>query len=312
MKRLGAMISVLILAGMLLSGCAPLVETDDALDIYASFYPIYALMDGLTEGIPDMTIHCLVQPQDGCLREYTLSDWDLYLLASSADGIIIGGRGLESFESTLFSWGEQGPAVSAILYNLELYNQDEGDATDEESSHFDGANPHLYMSLEGAMTMLESLEATLISLDPQYVHIYADNLMQTQNEISALQDRVKAVAEAISGEKVIVMNEALVYVAEDYQLEIDQIYPRESGEGLYDQALSECLETLSKSEARAILIERQAPQNFKASLENAGYTVVALDVLSDRQASEGFEGYLQAQQQNKDAICEAFGIIGIE
>lgn len=312
MKRLGAMISVLILAGMLLSGCAPLVETDDALDIYASFYPIYALMDGLTEGIPDMAIHCLVQPQDGCLREYTLSDWDLYLLASSADGIIIGGRGLESFESTLFSWGEQGPAVSAILYNLELYNQDEGDATDEESSHFDGANPHLYMSLEGAMTMLESLEATLISLDPQYAHIYADNLMQAQNEISALQDRVKAVAEAISGEKVIVMNEALVYVAEDYQLEIDQIYPRESGEGLYDQALSECLETLSKSEARAILIERQAPKNFKASLENAGYTVVALDVLSDRQASEGFEGYLQAQQQNKDAICEAFGIIGIE
>lgn len=312
MKQLSAMISVLILMGMLLSGCAPLMETDDALDIYTSFYPIYALMDGLTEGIPDMTIHCLVQPQDGCLREYALSDWDLYMLASSADGVIIGGRGLESFESTLFSWGEQGPAVSAILYNLELYNQDEGDATDEESSHFEGANPHLYMSLEGARTMLESLEATLISLDPQYAHIYADNLMRTQKDISALQDRVKVIAEAISGEKVVVMNEALVYVAEDYNLEIDQIYPRESGEGLYDQALSECLETLSLSEAKVILIEKQAPQNFKAALANAGYTVAALDVLSDHQASEGFEGYLQAQQQNMDAICKAFDIIGIE
>ena len=72
---------------------------------------------------------------------------------SGADLVVAGGRGLESFESTLQSLGASGPVVALTLYNTELYNQGRkrrgGD--DEESSHLDGPNPHLYMSIDGAV-----------------------------------------------------------------------------------------------------------------------------------------------------------------
>ena len=101
-----------------------------------------------------------MQPQDGCLRDYALSDWDLYLL-SGADMVIAGGRGLESFESTLQSLGASGPVVALTLYNTELYGQDEEAADGEENDHFTGANPHLYMGIDGAKYILEGAASAL-------------------------------------------------------------------------------------------------------------------------------------------------------
>ena len=83
--------------------------------VCATFPPFYALTALLTDGIDGLQLSCLVQPQDGCLRDYALSDWDLYTLAS-ADIIIAGGRGLESFESTLQSLGAAGPVAVSYTH----------------------------------------------------------------------------------------------------------------------------------------------------------------------------------------------------
>lgn len=304
MKRLWA--CFVAAAVVMLCSCSPLIEADDTIELYASFYPIYALLDKLAEDVPDMQLRCLVQPQDGCLRSYEISDWDLRLLDSSADAVIIGGRGLESFESMLFSWGDNGPAVSAVLYNLELYNQESEIQSDEEVSHLADANPHLYMSVDGAKSMIESMEASLIALDPQYAHIYSKNALEALDSLNRLKSDMLKTAGDISGNKVILMNEAMVYVAQDYGLDIDMWYDRESGVALYDSELSQCLSELEKSSAQVVLIERQAPDAFVDALEDAGYTVARIDILSDHKASDGFDGYLQAQKENAAAIRSAF------
>jgi len=299
------MLALVLVVCVLLCGCTPLVEDDEILEIYASFFPIYAFLDALTEDVPDINAHCLVQPQDGCLRDYQLSDWDLYLLASSADAMFMGGRGLESFEGTLFGWGEQGPVISAILYNLDLYNQDE-EAVGEDASHFDGPNPHLYMSVNGAKTMLESMEATIAAIDPGYAHLYSRNLEDAIKGVEELQTIIEETRRAVEGSPVIIMNEALYYVADDYGLEIDMVFERESGVALYDSELDACIETIEASVSKVILIEKQAPQVFVKALENAGYTVVRIDILSDHRESEGFGGYIEAQKNNAAAIRGAF------
>ena len=95
MRRILSIASIAIAAMLALSACAPLVpEEASEISVYATFYPLYALTDALMDGVPNASLHCLVQPQDGCLRSYTLSDWDAALLASSADAVIAGGRGL--------------------------------------------------------------------------------------------------------------------------------------------------------------------------------------------------------------------------
>lgn len=305
-RRIAAAIGLMLALALCLTGCRPLVEnTPEALSLYATFYPIYALTDAVAHGVPDMELHCLVQPQDGCLRNYQLSDWDLYLLAGGADAVVMGGRGLESFESALFSWGNRGPAVSAVLYNLELYNQMDA-ANGEQESHLSGANPHLYMSLEGAAQIVDSISATLISLDPDYGELYIQNAESARNQLHALLTDQRNALAPIAGKSVILMNEALVYTARDYGLETADWIDRESGEGMGDREIEALLARLSGSDARVILIERQAPQAFVEALERAGFAVARLDVMSTHREGEGFDRYLEIQRANAQSILAAF------
>ena len=300
-------IAALLLLALTLSGCRPLVENAPAhLTVYATFYPIYALTEAVTRGIPDLDLRCLVQPQDGCLRNYALSDWDIYLLAS-ADAVIAGGRGLEAFESTLFSLGEKGPAVSAVLYNLELYNRTRtSHAGSESESHLDGPNPHLYMSFDGAKQIVESAAAMLQTLDPGYAQEYADNVEAACQQLDELRERALGIIGDLSGNGVILMNETLAYVARDYGLDIAGQFDRESGVGLYDSELEECLDQLKAFDARVVLIERQAPAALVDALRENGYAVALIDILSTHRADEGFDGYVQAQLNNARAIRRAF------
>ena len=299
---------ILALLTMTLTGCGPLVTDEvETLSIYATFWPVYALTEAVTRGVPDVALRCLVQPQNGCLRTYQLSEWDAALLSSGADAVIMGGRGLESFESTLFGWGDAGPEVSAVLYNLELYNQDDSTQGDSEAeSHLHGANPHLYMSISGAKEIIESISAMMQTFDPRYADQYVSNAQSAAQRLDALLAETKGELNELAGKRVIVMNEALVYPALDYDLEVAGFIERESGENLAGQALEKCLELLSGMEAKVLLIERQAPGAFVDALEANGYAVARLDVLSTRREGEGFDDYIECLRGNAQAIRDAF------
>ena len=304
--RRRAVAALLALAALLLCGCRPVVPDEEKpISIYATVYPIYALTDAVMRDVPNAQLHCLVQPQDGCLRDYQLSDWDLALLDRSADAVIMGGRGLESFESALFAWGASGPAVSAVLYNLELYNQDQA-SQDGEESHLAGANPHLYMSIDGAKQIVESVGAMLVSLDPDYADRYARNVDSALEALDALKADALKTAGEVKGRRVILMSESLVYVARDYGLEIADWIDREPATGLYDDVLEDCLARLAEVDAQVVLIESQAPRRLVETLEAAGYAVARIDILSTHRENDGFDAYIRAQTANAESIRDAF------
>ena len=306
MRRAFTMALLLLVLACALSGCKPLVQEEAGpISIYATFYPMYALTDAVMQDVADASLHCLVQPQDGCLRAYQLSDWDAALLIRGADAVIAGGRGLESFESTLFSWGENGPAVSAVLYNLELYEPQQR-VDGEAHSHFQGPNPHLYMSLDGAAHIVESISATLVSLDPDYSEQYIRNSARTIEALRALLEASRNSLAAIAGRRVALMSEALIYVARDYELEVADWIERETGSAFGDNELTMWFERLDKADVNVVLIEKQAPQALVESLEAHGFTVALIDVLSTHVEGEGFDSYLEAQSNNAQAILEAF------
>ena len=306
MRRRFAIIALILIISVALSGCHRLVEPEyKSISVYATFWPVYALSNAVMKDVPDARLRLLVQPQDGCLRDYALSDWDAAILSRSADAVLMGGRGLESFESALFGWGESGPAVSAVLYNLELYN-DGARADAEQESHLIGPNPHLYMSLEGAQKIVESICATMQSLDPGYANLYIQNAQEAEARLDTLLSENRALLEDVEGEGVILMNEALIYVARDYGLEIADWIDRESGDALVENEQNALLERLSACGAKVILIERQAPQALTEALEAAGYAVARLDVLSAHREGEGFDAYIELQSANARAISEAF------
>ena len=289
-----------------LTGCRRIVEREnESISVYATFWPVYALTDAVMDGVPDIALKLMAQPQDGCLRSYQLSDWDAAILSAGADAVIMGGRGLESFESQLFGWGEASPAVSALLYNLELYNQDE-QAGGEAESHLKGANPHLYLSVEGAKQIVLSAAATMQSLDPKYANQYVQNADRALERLDALLAENRAALAAYENQPVVLMNEALVYLARDYGFVIADWIDRESGSALIGNELTACLERLGASGAKVVLIEKQAPQALVEALEAAGYAVARLDVMSAHRSDEGFDAYLAIQADNARALAAAF------
>ena len=309
--KLIALLLCMCLMTCALSGCGltgvkeEALPEAEALSVYATFYPIYALTALIADGVPELQINCLAQPMDGCLRNYSLSDWDLALLTRSADAVITGGRGLEAFESTLYALGEDGPAIVSVLYNLELMTAKPDNETDEES-HWTDENPHIYMAIDGAIAIAERIAANLTVLDPRYTDLYAKNLENAKNRLESLREEMHSLTGDLTGRKSIVMNEALVYAAQEYGIDIELCYARESGEALYDRGLEDCIEQLHSCDARVILMEKQAPEAFRRALEAAGFRVAALDVLSTRRASEGAEGYFEAQLANARMLAAAF------
>jgi len=301
------MLCLCVLAALLSSCAAPEPEPEAAqeLNIYASFYPLYALTEPLLKDVPDTKLHCLVQPQDGCLRNYWLSDWDLTLLMRSADMVVIGGSGLESFESTLYSLGESGPAVAAVLYNKELEDGIMPGGSDE-ANHWQDENPHLYMDPEGAIQITESIAAQLSVADPGNSELYMRNLDDAETRLRSVLEKNDRILKSFAGEKVILMSENAVYIARAHGLEIEFYAARESGEACFDAELEKLIGQLLECTSRVILIEEQAPERFCEALEAAGFHLVRLDTLSTRRAEEGFAGYLRALEENARRLEAAF------
>lgn len=277
----------------------------ESLRLYASFYPIYALTAMITKDIPDLYLNCLVQPQDGCLRAYDLSDWDFALLERSADAIIMGGEGLERFESLLYIMGEEGPAVCTVLDGVELTTQRGVNTLDDSESHWLDPNPHIYMKIDGALEILSRIAVNLSVMDPRYEKQYGENLTLAQENLEQLRASIHEISGDCAGTKVIVMSEALVYVAQEFDLDMAVCIDRESGEALSGNALEECLDWMEESEARLVLIEKQAPQALLEALKSSGYAVAAMDVLSTRSATEGAEGFIKAFEYNAEALAQA-------
>lgn len=306
-RRILALLICAALLMAMLSSCSneqPEAVDDGVLNIYTSFYPFYAITKTLSEGVADLNLSCLVQPQDGCLRDYQLSDWDLALLMRSADAVIIGGRGLESFESLLFSLGEDGPAVSAVLYNMDLSSY----STEEmaEDSHWNGENPHIFLKTDGARQIAERIAASLILYDPNNREIYKQNLVGFNNRLKSVGDEIQTLVDSLAGKQVIVLNEALIYTAEECELTIEKCLDRDSGEAYSDAELERCIEALQACEAQVILIEKQAPTAFCKALEEAGFSLARLDTLSTRHMNEGMDAYINALLSNVYATVAAF------
>ena len=293
---------------LLLTGCHPLVDDEEIphQTVYASFYPIYALSEMILKDVPEMELHQLVQPQNGCLRNYELSDWDLYQLAYNADAVIIGGRGLEQFASSLESMGSSGPALVQLFQNQTLDNN--GDtASDEDASHLADENPHLYLSVRALPEILEALCAYMTALDPAFGDVYASNLETALERVDALiAEYDDAMAHMDLRAPVALLNEALIYPANDLGLNVACRIDRESATELAGTEWTDALSAMQAVGAQIALIEKQAPDALIRKLNAEGICAVQLDILSTGREDMGSDGYFEAMSGNLDVLRKCF------
>lgn len=305
-KRMAALICALTV--LLLTGCHPLMEGEDALEtkyIATSFYPLYALAVNITKDVSALSLSCLTQPQDGCIRGYDLSDWD-YSVLMNQDAVIFGGRGLESFESTL-SQLTDGPILLSVLEGAHLREEDAGDADDENTAHFLNENPWSFMSVSGAIEISIAIAGDMAEIDELFAEKYHENLEKYLDRLERLAWEMEKLAEPAAGKKAAVLHEGLTYLAEQLELEIACVYPREPGSDAVDNDLEALLEALEASGAQAVLLEEQAPAHLIGALEEAGYPTARIDTLTAHMADGNAEAYERIMLQNAQQVRDAFG-----
>ena len=306
MKNRKLYLCVTVILALILSGCAPVVDDKDIpenYNIYASSLPSYMLSDlVIGENVPGMKLHLLIQPQDGCMRSYNLSDWDAYM-AMNADAVILIGNGFEAFESALMGLGENGPSVISASSSLVL---DSTGYSENEESHLYGANPWLFLSVQGGLDLTEAIAANMIALDPDYEEIYIKNLNEAYERFEKMKNEIALLREKTDSEMPVALaHEGLGYIANDFGLNVVAQIDRESGAYPEDGELKDMLRMLSESGAQAVLIEKQAPNALLRAFEEAGYIVVLIDTLSAGTGQTGGEAYFERMLENARAVSGA-------
>ncbi len=290
-------VPLLIVLVMLVSGCHRMVpEEDQALTLYASFYPVYVLALNVVQDVPGVTLKCLTQPQDGCLRRYELSEWDLARL-TTADALVIGGRGLESFEALV---GNGALPVVKAMDALALAGEENAKAQgDDEQSHFTGFNPWLWLSPDGALQMAEAIAGAMGALDPRYQDVYMKNLAAFEKKIAALKKDMRAQG------RVALAHEGLSYFANACGLTAVAMIEREPGTDIDETRMISEIENLKASGAKVVLIEEQAPGRLARELEREGFSVVKIDTLSSRFLADP-DTYAVQMKENAERVRAAF------
>ncbi|MBR0464517.1 MAG: zinc ABC transporter substrate-binding protein [Clostridia bacterium] len=304
--RIVCLIITAALAALILSGCGATQPPAEAPDdpttrVMASFYPIYALTLPVATDVPDLTVGCLTQPQNGCPRRYTLSDWDAAILAAQ-DGVIIGGRGFETFESALTGLKDEGPALLIAFSGLTLIN---GGPANDESTHFEGDNPWLFLSVSGAKEIVISLASGLAQLDEAYASAYYANMDATLKRLDELDARMREALSGVPRQPVALLHEGLIYLAEDLGLEVACQVPREPGTDQIGNDLDALLEALDAGGARVALVERQVPMNLCDALEENGYIVCRIDTLMTHAADGDADAYFDIMYDNALSVADA-------
>lgn len=303
-RRLAALGLVLLM--LLLSGCHSLMEGEDALErkyITTTFYPLYALALNITQDVPALSLSCLTQPQDGCIRSYELSDWD-YSLLMNQDAVILGGHGLESFESSLAQLSNQ-PILLTALEGVHLREETAGNSDDENTSHFLGENPWAFLSVAGAMEMSSVIAAEMAEIDELFAERYHENLEEYLARLETLISQMSDIIAPAPYRPVAVLHEGLTYFAQQFSLEISLVYPRESGSDAIDNDLEALLEALAESGAEVVFIEEQAPAHLVQALEAAGYPVARIDTLTAHMADGDTQTYERVMLENAHSAWEA-------
>lgn len=306
-RRISYPILLLILV-LCISGCShndsSFVDNDvqsagnNQTKIVTGSYPVYSLTQKIIQGIPDIDVVCLIQPQDRYLHSYTLSDWDAVIIAT-ADIVIIGGNGLESFGSTLYDLGDTGPIVISCTNSNELST-----FKSINRGYPDHINPYVFLCTRGIESMLRSIAFGMETCDPDHADQYRNNLDKALQEVEAARDEITGLFSSTNTAKVIVLNEALCYASEDLGFEIEAHYGRESGSGLSDVEFEECLQLLGQCESKTILIEQQAPADLVQNLSDSGYTVIRMNTGSTMSCGPEMKSLTQVVLENAYAYSK--------
>jgi len=277
----------------LLFAAAPLLTPAHArpLRILASFYPMYVMALNVAGGTPGVSVDCLTKPSTGCLHDYQLAPGDLVAL-SRADVFVANGAGMETFIDKAV---RQAPGLTVI---------EAGAGIDLGGS----GNPHLWVSIRGAIAETLAIARGLAAADPARAAIYQKNAADYVATLDRLGARMHAALDGLPHRNIITFHEAFPCFAREFGLTIVGVVEREPGSEPSAQELAQTIRLVRSSGVRAIFAEPQYPSKSADIIRReTGVAVASLDpaVTGDLDPATARPSYCKAMERNLAALAQA-------
>ena len=282
-----------LLAGLslLFAGCKP-PETAKEKVVLCSFYPMYIATLNIAQGVPGIKVEDMTGPQTGCLHDYQLTPRDMERIETSW-AFVANGGGMESF---LGDVARQQPNLHVIEASRDI-PLIKGDGEE-------GDNPHVWVSISGAMSQVQNIAAQLASADTAHAPLYRANAARYLAQLEALRQRMHRELDALPGREIITFHEAFPYFAREFGLKIAAVIEREPGSEPSAAELARTVEIVKSHKVKALFAEPQYPAKAAQTVaRETGIPVRTLDPAVSGPLDP--DAYLKAMERNLVVLREA-------
>ena len=298
--RLSRYVLILILSSILfISGCDSSPSNPsatnsgaDKLTIVTSFYPMYIMSLNVTADIPGIELVNLTGPQTGCLHDYQLSPNDVKTL-QKADIFIVNGAGTESFLDKAVKQQQ----------NMQIVTATQGMTLLKDAGQTE-PNPHVWVSIAGAIQEVKNISSQLAALDPSHASLYRKNSETYIAKLDNLRQEMHTQLDSLPNHNMVSFHEAFPYFAQEFNLKIVAVVEREPGSEPSAAELANTIEIVRKSKVKALFIEPQYPPGAAQIIANdTGARVFTLDPAVSGPNTP--DAYLDIMRKNLATLSEA-------
>lgn len=288
------------LLSLLVSACGRtdtgITDTQDAgndLIIVTSFYPMYVFTKNIAMGVPGVQVINMTEPQTGCLHDYQLVPADMKAL-EKADIFIVNGAGMESFLDKVIS---QLPSLDIIesAAGIPLLKDESGED-----------NPHVWVSISGAIKEVENITAGLVKLDSKNSAQYNKNSEEYVKKLEALKDKMHNELADIKIKDIVTFHEAFPYFAQEFGLNIVSVVEREPGSEPSAGELAATIKAINESQAKVLFAEPQYSTKAAESIASqTGARLYILDPVVTGPKDAASDSYEKTMEENLKVLIEA-------
>lgn len=266
------------------------VETKDVA-ILTSFYPVYIMAINVTKDVPGVSVANLTGPSTGCLHDYALTTSDMKKL-SGASIFFVSGAGLESFVDRI-TQNYPKLQVVALSNGIDLIRTEDG-----------RANPHVWVSLSGAMKEVEHLAYALERIDPVHARLYRKNSASYIKKLQALMYKANTMLEPYAGAEIVTFHEAFSYFAAEFDLKIVATVEGETHGMPSPQDVAKVVKLIKRAHVKAIFTEPQySPAAAELIGRETGLKIYQLDPAVT--GPDDPDAYIWIMEKNLQTLIEA-------
>lgn len=209
--------------------------------IVTSFYPVYIMTINLTQGAQNTEVMNLTQNNVGCLHDYTLSTADMRKV-ENANLFIQNGMGLENFADKITSTY---PNLKVVDSSANVMGRIDGQ---------EGTNPHIWTSIENYTKQVQLITEKLCEYNPENMQIYRQNSENYLKSLNDLKLRYSTELHHLNGQKAVILNEALTYLAKDLQMQTIEIATNHEESTLSAEVIRNVIEKMKQENIKIILV----------------------------------------------------------